>query len=348
MKIRTSGSRKMKGSFTVGLFLVGIFASALTVGVSYESGLSDPTLSFSPAVSNVTVGQHFSVNASIDYAEKLYGFEVWISFNNTKLSATSISYMDYFNSSYNNFHEEVNNTGGYVALAISKLGPVLGKTGGSPPPLARINFTAIGMGTSQLHFLGTTVLSDDQGNPMSHQRTDGTVYVAPGTNHDVAVTSVIPKKSIAGQGYTCNVSVVTENHGGFGETYNVTLRANETEIATREVTVQPAATATVNFTWNTSSFAFGGYTIRAYAWPVPGETFTSDNNYTNGQVLVLWPGDIQLAYRKIDMKDIAYIAKRFGLPPSDPLWDPNADLNNDGKVDMRDIGTVAKYFGLTY
>jgi hypothetical protein len=95
-------------------------------------------------------------------------------------------------------------------------------------------------------------------------------------------------------------------------------------------------------------FAFGEYTIWAYAWPVPEEILTSDNNYTDGQVLVLWPGDLQMAYRKIDMKDVSYIARRFMLPPTDPLWDPTADLNNDGKVDMKDIGTVAKYFRLTY
>lgn len=55
-----------------------------------------------------------------------------------------------------------------------------------------------------------------------------------------------------------------------------------------------------------------------------------------------------MAYRKIDIKDIAYVAKRFGLSPSDPIWDPNADLNNDGKVDIKDVALAAKYFRLTY
>ena len=347
MEVQTIGFRRVWGSFIIGLFLIGVFASALTVGVSYGSSLSDPTLSFSPAISNVTVGQQFSVNVSIDYAEKLYGFEVWISFNNTKLNATSISYMGYLNEPTQNWYQEVNNTGGYVALAQSSRNPATGKTGGSPPPLARINFTSIRTGTSQLHFFNT-LLSDDQGEPMSHQRTDGTVYVSPGTNHDVAVTSVIPKKSITGKGYTCNVSVVTENHGGFGETYNVTLRANETEIATRLVSVQVGAAVTINFTWNTSGYTYGGYIMSAYAWPVSGETTTSDNNCTDGQVQVLMPGDIASPFRKIDMKDIGSIARRFLLPPSDPLWDPNADLNDDGKVDMKDIGTAAKNFNLTY
>ncbi len=47
------------------------------------------------------------------------------------------------------------------------------------------------------------------------------------------------------------------------------------------------------------------------------------------------------------MKDVAYVAKRFGSNPSSPLWDPNADLNDDGRFDMKDIAAVAKNFGKT-
>lgn len=64
--------------------------------------------------------------------------------------------------------------------------------------------------------------------------------------------------------------------------------------------------------------------------------------------MVLWPGDIRLDYRKIDVKDVAYVAKRFGVSPPAPLWDPNADINNDGKIDTKDVAMVARYFGLVY
>jgi len=49
---------------------------------------------------------------------------------------------------------------------------------------------------------------------------------------------------------------------------------------------------------------------------------------------------------KIDMKDIAKVAKAFATRPGDPLWNPAADLNQDGKVDMKDIGIVAKAYGI--
>ena len=57
---------------------------------------------------------------------------------------------------------------------------------------------------------------------------------------------------------------------------------------------------------------------------------------------------------KVDMKDIASVARAFGTIPDDPKWDPRADITGtvplvpDGRVDMRDIGLVAKNFGKKY
>jgi len=48
---------------------------------------------------------------------------------------------------------------------------------------------------------------------------------------------------------------------------------------------------------------------------------------------------------KIDMRDIAIVAKAFNTSPGDPLWVSEADLNADGKIDMKDIAIVAKAFG---
>jgi hypothetical protein len=62
------------------------------------------------------------------------------------------------------------------------------------------------------------------------------------------------------------------------------------------------------------------------------------------------PGDVQSPFGKLDMRDIAYVAKRFGATPSAPqppplAWDPNADIDGTGKVDMKDIAIVARGFG---
>ncbi len=57
---------------------------------------------------------------------------------------------------------------------------------------------------------------------------------------------------------------------------------------------------------------------------------------------------------KVDIKDIAQVAKAYGSVPGDPNWDPQADITGptqgvpDGKVDVRDIAMVAKHFGEEY
>jgi hypothetical protein len=47
---------------------------------------------------------------------------------------------------------------------------------------------------------------------------------------------------------------------------------------------------------------------------------------------------------RVDTLDIGYAARRFMCTPSNPLWDPAADINSDGVINMIDIGTVARHF----
>jgi hypothetical protein len=49
---------------------------------------------------------------------------------------------------------------------------------------------------------------------------------------------------------------------------------------------------------------------------------------------------------KIDMKDVATVARAFSTQPGDINWNPAADLDSSGRVDMRDIAIVAKAFGI--
>ncbi len=49
-----------------------------------------------------------------------------------------------------------------------------------------------------------------------------------------------------------------------------------------------------------------------------------------------------LLYSIVEMLSIA---KCFGTDPSNPRWNPNADIHGDGKIDIMDIFAVAKHFG---
>jgi len=160
----------------------------------------------------------------------------------------------------------------------------------------------------------------------------------------VAVTAVTPPKTIIGQGYNVNVNVTVVNHGSFTENFNVTVYANATIIGTKQITLESNTSTTVSFTWNTSSFVEGNYTLWAYAEPVLGETNTSDNTYIDGVVWVKWPYDVTGDnYCGID--DIVAVAEHFGTMPQSPNWNPIFDINCNNYVGIDDIVAVAEHFG---
>jgi hypothetical protein len=111
----------------------------------------------------------------------------------------------------------------------------------------------------------------------------------------------------------------------------------------RGVRLCPDNQITLAFTWNTTSFAKGNYTIKAYAWPVTGENATSDNTLADDWVVVTIPGDIDGSF-SVDGGDLGLLGLAWYSKPRDPNWNPNADLNNDGLVDGGDLGILGFYW----
>ncbi|MGD0494707.1 MAG: dockerin type I domain-containing protein [Candidatus Bathyarchaeia archaeon] len=149
-----------------------------------------------------------------------------------------------------------------------------------------------------------------------------------------------------GQGYSGNITVTAENLGGYTETFNITAYANTTIIASESVTLPAGNSTTVTFVWNSTGFAYGNYTISAYALPVLGETNTANNNFTGGVVTVTFPGDVN-GDGTVDIYDAILLSGAFGSSPGSPKWNPNADLNNDGIVDIYDAIILAGNYART-
>ncbi len=165
--------------------------------------------------------------------------------------------------------------------------------------------------------------------------------------HDVAITQCIPSKTIIGLDYPLFVDVTAKNYGSFAETFNVTFYVNSTFIATRELDLSSGSSETLTFTWNTTGCAKGTYILKAYAPPVPSETYTIDNTGIYNSVQLTIPGDID-GNNLVDMRDIGLAARAFGATPSDPRWTPNPDINSDNRIDMRDIAIAARNFGQSW
>jgi len=171
--------------------------------------------------------------------------------------------------------------------------------------------------------------------------------------HDLTVVDVTPSKTVVGQSYPTFINATITNEGRYTETFNVTIYANTTIIATlTNITLESRNSTALIFTWNTSGFAKGNYATSAYIWPIPGETDTTDNTFVDGHVIVAMPGDITgstpgFPDGKVDIRDIATAARAFESYPGHPRWDPNCDINNDLKVNIIDIAAIARQFGKT-
>jgi parallel beta-helix repeat protein len=215
-------------------------------------------------------------------------------------------------------------------------------------------------GTKRYNWTSTTGLSSLQSSSITVTSL-GTVngnYVT--LVHDIAVTSVVAGKSVVCQGYGCAIEAALANTGDLTETFNVTIYANMTNNGNVtaihtfvNVPLNSHDSTILIFTWDTTGFVTGNYTINAYAEPVPSETDTADNNFTGGWVLVARVGDLN-GDDKCDGRDIIIVARAFEsygpdyYYPGSPAtlgWNPNADITNDNKVDGRDLIIMSRHFG---
>jgi parallel beta-helix repeat protein len=181
------------------------------------------------------------------------------------------------------------------------------------------------------------------------------VFAQFSIGHGVAVKYVFAK-TVVGQGFLSAVKVTAMNVGSYTETFNVTTYAVATPIAYQTVTLAKGNSTTVAFTWKTTGFAKGNYSISACAEPVADETDTSDNNLTNGWVIVAMIGDITgpndgYPDGKVDVRDVAGMAVRYGAKMTDPRYDVDWDITGptpglaDGRIDVRDVSLVCRNYG---
>jgi len=124
-------------------------------------------------------------------------------------------------------------------------------------------------------------------NTTNNALVDGVVTIQSPV-HDVAVNSVTPSDIYIGPGSSTKINVAVENQGNMKETFDVTVFANEVEIQTKTVTNMDSGTTEIlEFTWDTTGFPLGNYTIAATASIVPGEIQTWDNTYVDGTVSIV-------------------------------------------------------------
>jgi hypothetical protein len=165
---------------------------------------------------------------------------------------------------------------------------------------------------------------------------------------DLAVSTIITPKNIIGQGTTMNVTVVVANQGSMIEEFNVTLYFSDDVFESLLFSVKSGESIACNFSWDTSSFSKGNYTISAYVWPVPGETDTTDNTlYYDLEVCVTIPGDVDGDF-DVDLYDAVKLLVHYGAEEGSPEYDPVCDIDGDGDIDLYDAVTLLTHYGQEY
>jgi hypothetical protein len=168
----------------------------------------------------------------------------------------------------------------------------------------------------------------------------------PTANHDVAITSINPYRSILGNNTITSINIIAANQGDTSETFNVTLDYNSTTIGTQKIALSSQTSTNLTFHWNTTSIKLGNYTITATASPIQGETETSDNTLTYSTIRVSINGDIN-ADGKVNILDITLAATAYGTNLGHPKWNALADMDENGIINIIDITAIAKQYGRT-
>ena len=196
------------------------------------------------------------------------------------------------------------------------------------------------------------------GDPNLRAFVRGAVATSPIPVHDVAVTDLTSLKTVVFRGFCDNLTATAQNLGDSTENFNVTVYANTTIITTLNFNLASGSSATQPLLWNTSSFAYANYTLNAVADTVPGETNTTNNNFTAlGRVRMSIVGDLTgrtdnpydfVPDGKVLIVDVSVVSKLFGQ--KSPPAAANCDVTGitltvpDGKILIDDVATVSKHY----
>lgn len=166
--------------------------------------------------------------------------------------------------------------------------------------------------------------------------------------NDVAITSVTVPKSVVARTCVLRFNVTAENQGGYTETFNVSLYANNSVVGTiTNIVLTNETSTTVSFVWNTTTFAYGKYIISAKASTVQYEIDLADNTRVGGSVTVTIQGDVDGDF-DVDILDVVKITGVYGTKRGDAAFSANSDLNNDGIISILDVVRCTGHYGEKY
>jgi hypothetical protein len=109
---------------------------------------------------------------------------------------------------------------------------------------------------------------------------------AANSAHDVAILNLNTPQPVVSIGSSLDLNVTVMNQGGSSEALHVTVYANSTPIASKDLALDSWNITTLNLTGAISGFSEGSYLLSAYVAPVANESDIGDNTYNYGFLTV--------------------------------------------------------------
>jgi hypothetical protein len=247
-----------------------------------------------------------------------------------------------------------------VTLAViprSFIFQMISREPGGAPPQGTGSFTINGNGTLLKAKTGSINWGNVslRGGVIELYKSDGALIkrlelLIPPDGNGIVFTNATYRDGLYAVGTTVGSVCFLDDNGESGEMSIAETPINGIRIEGTNVTLYTAG-ETILIRRINMEFALtkGQYTIWAYAWPVPGETDTTDNTFTDGWVIVSMVGDITgpngWPDGKVDIRDVAKVSRIYGALSGMPGWDPNCDINNDQKIDIKDVAAVSRQYG---
>ena len=354
------GVRARPAQITLVILLV--VSSVAVVGVSTDP--SEPVIQVEPKISTGAPGETFTVNITISdvtLENGINGVYLWqfgMSFNPDVLKVTSTMEGPWLRSGGDTYSfSKIDNDEGIVAhMSILPWETDTGVFGSGT--LANVTFQVLAVGNCFLRFNRTrTYIQSFNGTGQPPPKIPHTVLDGFFSNvHDVAITSVTPLATQVNVSDPVDIDVIVANEGDFNETFDVTtywnigssewsgvINETKTGIYLKNGTnTSPPLT----FTWDTTGFKAGNYTISAEASAVTGETNLTNNQYVDGQVTVNVPGAPVATFTyspKIPSvnETVTFNSTSFDLDGTVVGW--KWDFDGDGNLDAFDENATHIY-----
>jgi archaellum component FlaF (FlaF/FlaG flagellin family) len=295
-------------------------------------------LNFYTASTNV--GDKFNVTAWASTISDIFGWQIGLAFDPTQLEVVRAGYTgphgsQWFSDHFTNIPPIIiDNTYGNVLAGENLYGTdVVHASSGS---LFWIEFQILVSPTS-----GNTLTSLIDTNTPDSYLLDPDIHNAPGVALDHATytySAITPSLSVSISPSSASVAV------------------NQSLLFTSNVS---GGTAPYSYQWYLDGSAVSG--ANSSSWTLALQTMGNCSVYLNvtdslGNSANSNQASVSVAHffgdlnndNKVDITDVAVVAKAFGSSPNQPRWNAQADVNQDGKVDITDVALVAKHFGQHY